>query len=220
MVRLFGHHVALPVAFLVLCEICLFVFSLLLALWVYPLFAHIPFKLEQIGKSFVVGLVTINLACLFVAGLYKRDAIRISSRLSLHLATASSLIVVAFATYLLPYSWIFHYRFSNLFALALLAVCFQLVLVFFIRAFFVNIVDIVGFKRRLLLLGEGSLAAKVQTWLAENDRGYTDVVRRDAIWQERIVPLRGRLAHSVAMAAAADPLSHRFARVCPPSQHR
>jgi sugar transferase (PEP-CTERM system associated) len=204
MVRLFGHHVALPVALLVLCELCLFLLSLLLALWVYPAFAHIPFKLEQIGKSLVVGLAAINLACLFAAGLYKRDAIRISSRLSLHLATATSLIVLAFAAYLLPYSWVYHYRFSNLFALALLAVCFQMILLFFMRAFFVNIVDIVGFKRRLLLLGEGPLAAKVQAWLAENDRGYTDVVRYDSVWQERIVPLRGR--HSAVMPAATAPL--------------
>ena len=121
------------------------------------------------------------------------------------MATATSLIVIAFAAYLLPYSWIYGYRFSNLYALALFAVCFQLILLFFIRASFVNIFDIVGFKRRLLLLGEGSLAAKVQAWLAENDRGYTDVVRYDSVWQERIVPLRGRLVRSAAMPAVTDP---------------
>jgi sugar transferase (PEP-CTERM system associated) len=208
MVRLFGHHVALPVAVLVLCELCLFLFSLLLALWVYPLFAHIPFKLEQIGKLLVVGLTAINLACLFAAGLYKRDAIRIGSRLSLHLATATSLIVLAFGTYLLAYSWVYHYRFSNLFALALVAVCIQMVLLFFIRAFFVNLFDIVGFKRRLLLLGEDSSATKVQAWLATNDRGYTDVLRYDSRSREsreHVVPLRARSTGSAAVAAVDGP---------------
>jgi sugar transferase (PEP-CTERM system associated) len=207
MVRLFGHHVPLPVALLVLCELCLFLLSLVLALWIYPAFAHSPFNLALIGSWLVASLTAINLGCLFAAGLYKRDAIRIGSRLSLHLATATSLIVIAFAAYLMPYSWVYGYRFSNLYALALLAVCFQLILLFFIRAFFVNIVDIVGFKRRILLLGEGSLANKVQGWLAENDRAYTDVVRYDPIRQEhhdRIVPLRGRLVRSAAVPAT-DP---------------
>ncbi len=210
MVRLFGHHVALPVAFLAVCELCLFFLSLVLALWIYPTFARAHFNLELIGRWWIVGLAATNLACLFAAGLYKRDAIRIGSRLSLHLATATSLSVIAFATYLLPYSWIYGYRFSSLFAITLLAVSIQLMLIFFIRAFFVNIVDVVGFKRRLLLLGEGSLAAKVQTWLAENERGYTDVVRRDAVArQDRVVPLRGRLAHSAAVAASAVSLPDR-----------
>jgi sugar transferase (PEP-CTERM system associated) len=206
-VRLFGHHVALPVAFLVLCELCLFILSVGLALWIYPTFAYTHFNFELIGGSLVASLAAINLACLFAAGLYKRDAIRLDSRLSRHLATATSLIVIAFAAYLLPYSWVYGYRFSNLYALALFAVCFQLVLVFFIRASFVNLIDIVGFRRRILLLGEGSLAAKVQAWLAENDRGYTDVVRYDSVWRDRIVPLRGRLVRSAALAAATDPSS-------------
>ena len=205
MVRLFGHHVALPVAFLAVCELFLFILSFVAALWIYPLFAHAHFNLELIGRWSVASLAAIDLACLFAAGLYKRDAIGIGSRLSPHLATATSLIVIAFAVFLLPYSWVYSYRFSSLFALTLLAVGFQLILLFFIRAFFVNIVDVVGFKRRLLLLGEGSLANKVHAWLAENDRGYTDVIRHDATWQERVAPLRGRLAHSVAMAAVADP---------------
>ena len=205
MVRILGHHIALPVALLVLCELCLFILSLVLALWIYPTFAHTHFNLELIDRWFVVSLAAINLACLFAAGLYTRDAIRIGSRLSRHLTTATSLIVIAFAAYLVPYSWVYGYRFSNLYALALFAVCFQLVLLFFIRASFVNIFDIVGFKRRVLLLGEGSLSAKVQAWLAENEPGYTDVVRYDSVWQERIVPLRGRLVRSAAMPAVIDP---------------
>jgi sugar transferase (PEP-CTERM system associated) len=177
-----------------------------LALWIYPIFAHAHFNLELIGKWSIASLAAMNLACLFAAGLYKRDAIRVSSGLSRHLATATSLIVVTFAAFLLPYSWVYSYRFSSLFALTLLAVGLQLVALFFIRAFFVSIVDVVGFKRRLLVLGEGSLAGKAHAWLTENDRGYTDVIRHNAVWPERVVPLRGRVVHSVAMAAAADPL--------------
>ena len=94
-------------ALLVLCEFCLFLLSLVLALWIYPTFAHAHFNLELIGRWLVVGLAAINLACLFAAGLYKRDAIRIGSRLSRHLTTATSLIVIAFAAYLLPYSWVY-----------------------------------------------------------------------------------------------------------------
>ena len=111
----------------------------------------------------IAGLAAINLACLFAAGLYNRDAIRVGARLSLHLATATSLMVVAFAAYLMTYSSFHAHRFSNLYAVSLLAVGFQLILLFFIRAFFVNIFDVVGFKRSLLLLGEGPLVSKAQS---------------------------------------------------------
>ena len=200
MVRLFGHHVSLPVAILVLCELCLFLLSLSVAVWVYPTFAHSSFNFDLLNSSTVIVLAAINLACLFAAGLYKRDAIRISSRLSLHLATATSLMVIAFAGYLLAYSSIYAYRFSNLYALVLLAVCIQLVLLFFIRAVFLSIFDIVGFKRCLVLLGEGPLVSKAQAWLDENERGYTDVIHYDthyeSVWQERVVPMRGRVVRS------------------------
>jgi len=206
MVRLFGHHVPVPVAILALCELCLFLLSLNVAVWLYPAFAHSSFNLDLLNNFTVIVLAAINLACLFAAGLYKRDAIRIGTRMSLHLATATSLMVVAFAAYLLAYSAIYGYRFSNLYALVLLAVCIQLVLLFFIRAVFLTIFDIVGFKRCLLLLGEGPLVSKAQAWLAENERGYTDVIHydshHDSVWQQRVVPLRGTVVRSAAVATA------------------
>ena len=213
MFRLFGHHIAVPVAILVLCELCLFIIGLVAAVWVYPAFAHSTFKLEQINVLLVVGLAAINLACLFAAGLYNRDAIRIGGRLSLPLATATSLMVVAFAAYLMAYSSFHAHRFSNLYALSLLAVGFQLILLFFVRAFFVNIFDVVGFKRSLLLLGDGPLVSKAKIWLAENERGYTDVIHydlhQDSLFQNRpkhVVQLRGHTAVVSTVESTHDPL--------------
>jgi sugar transferase (PEP-CTERM system associated) len=212
MVRLFGHHVAMPVALLVLSEFCLFLLSLSVALWVYPRFAHSSLKFELFSSSAPMVLAAINTACLFAAGLYKRDAIRVGSRLSLHLATATSLIAISFAAYLMTYSSIYAFRFSNLYALALLAVCFQLLLLFFVRAFLVNLFDIAGFKRSLMILGEGSLVSKAQAWLAENDQGYTDVIHYDwhhhSAWQnqlQHIVPLHAHRAGSAALSLAPNP---------------
>src|SRR6478672_3191101 len=123
MVRIFGHHIAVPVAILVLCEFCLFLFSLMAATWIYPSVAHSSFNLKLLDVPVTASLAAINLACLFAAGLYKRDAIHISSRLSLHLATSTALMVVAFAIFLMAFTSIYSYRFSNLYALVLLAVC-------------------------------------------------------------------------------------------------
>ena len=197
MVRLFGHHIAVPVAILVVCELCLFLLGLMAAVWVYPAFAHSAFKFDQINLLVIAGLAAINLGCLFAAGLYNRDAIRVGARLSLSLATATSLMAIAFAAYLMTYTSFHAHRFSNLYAVSLLAVGFQLILLFFIRAFFVNIFDVVGFKRSLLLLGEGPLVAKAKNWLAENERGYTDVIHYDSgydsqqtsFWQSRPKPV-------------------------------
>src|SRR5262249_4837588 len=213
MVRFLGHHIPLPVAILTLCEFCLFLFGLSVAVWIYPAFAHSGFNLHKLNGRLVVSLAAVDVACLFAAGLYTRSALRIGSRLSLHLATATSLIVFVFAAYLIAYASIYGYRFSSLYALALLAVCIQLLLLFFVRAFFVNFFDIAGFKRRLVLLGEGPLVSKAQAWLAQNDYGYTDVIHydthSDSAWQERVIPLRGRLVRATALATAPDlSLSH------------
>src|SRR4029077_2341155 len=117
--------------------------------WTYPTFARAAFATDQIDAKMIVVLTAINLASLIAAGLYKRDAITISGRLSDHLATATSLTIVGFAAYLIPYSMVQGYRFSNLYALAILTVCFQLLMLFCIRAVFVNIFDIIGIKRRI-----------------------------------------------------------------------
>ena len=51
MVRIFGHHIAVPVAVLVLCELCLFLLSLTVATWIYPTFAHSSFNLDLLNGS-------------------------------------------------------------------------------------------------------------------------------------------------------------------------
>jgi sugar transferase (PEP-CTERM system associated) len=205
MLRVFGHHIALPVALLAFCDLCLFLFGLLLATGVYPKFSGVPFHaavfITPIVTPLVAALAAINLACLVAAGLYKRDAIRVNSTVSRYLATAMSLAVVSFAAFIVPHSWLYGYRFSNVYAVALSATCFQLVLSFFLRAIVVSAFDVVGFKRRLLLLGEGPFAAKVEAWLAKNDPGYTHVIHYDSFRRERVVPLR---RSSVLMLAEAE----------------
>ena len=214
----------MPVAILVLCELGLFFFSLTIAVWIYPTFAHSSFKFELIKSPLLLGLAVINLACLFAAGLYNRDAIRIGSRMSLHLATATALIVIAFATYLMAFTSIYGHRFSNLYALSLLAVCIQFILMFFVRAFFVNIFDVVGFKRCVLLLGDGPLVAKAHAWLADNESGYTDVLRFNMVFAEskkRIAAIRSRLSRSASVATAAElSASQSSTYICRSSQHR
>ena len=202
MVRIFGHHVTLPVALLALCDLVLFLCSLQLALWTYPTFARAAFATDQIDATMIVVLTVINLASLIAAGLYKRDAITIGGRLSDHLATATSLTIVGFAAYLIPYSMVQGYRFSNLYALAILTVCFQLLMLFCVRAVFVNIFDIIGIKRRILLLGHDSLATKVETWLVKHDHpGYTDVVHYNSFRPERAVRLRWQSSTALAQTA-------------------
>ena len=51
--RLFGHHVALPVALLCLCDLFLFLCSLLLALSAYPIFSRAPFPSELIDATVI-----------------------------------------------------------------------------------------------------------------------------------------------------------------------
>ena len=55
MVRLFGHHIALPVAVLAFCDLFLFLCSLLLALWTYPMFARAAFPFGPINAPLIVA---------------------------------------------------------------------------------------------------------------------------------------------------------------------
>jgi sugar transferase (PEP-CTERM system associated) len=85
----------------------------------------------------------------------------------------------------------------------LLAVCIQLLLLFFVRAFFVNIFSVVGFKRCLLLLGEGPLVSKAEAWLAHHETGYTNVIRYDSADRHpHVAPRRGGFVSSTHAAAA------------------
>ena len=200
MVRLLGHPVALPALLLVLFDLCLFLLGLELAVWIYPTFARVPFSTGLHALPLAGSLTVINLTCLVAAGFYKRDAIGVNARVSKHAATAMALFVIASFVFLNLYSWALGQRFTNLFAVALAAACLQLILAFFVRALVVDMFDVVGFKRRLLLLGEGSVAAKVESWLDKHDPGYTDVVHYDSLRSERIVPLRWRSATVPAQA--------------------
>ena len=198
MMRLFGHHVAVPVALLAFCDLCLFLLGLVLAVWLYPTFAQAPFFTGLQAIPLAGALAAINLTCLVAAGLYTRDAITINARLSRQSATAMSLIVIASAAFLIPASWVNGQRFTNLYAIALFATCLQLGLSIVVRAVLVDRVHVVGLKRRLLLLGGNSVAAKVEAWFAQNDPGYTEIVHYDSLRPGRVVPLRRRSATVLA----------------------
>ena len=194
--RLFGHHIALPVAVLALCDLFLFLCSLLLALWTYPMFRRAGF-LSADQCPLIVALAAINLCSLVAAGLYKRDAITISGKDPHHMATATSLIIVGFAAYLIPYSIIQGYRFSNLYALAILTVCFQLVLLFCVRAIFVNAFEIV--KSSGAFCSWDMILLQPRLNLArQNDPGYTDIVHYDLLKPDKVVRFRRRSATVLA----------------------
>ena len=218
MIRVFGHHIALPVMLVAGLDVCLFFLGLVLALWLYPTIAYTGFTPGVIDTPLLLGLMAINLGCLVAAGFYNRDALLLSTRLSKHLGTALALIAVAYAVYLLAYSLAYGHRFSNLYALTLAAAFFQLIMLVFLRAFFFNVFDVVGLKRRILLLGNDAFSAKLQSWLTVHDSRYTEVIPYDAVVSERVVPLR-RGASAVALAtnpllswasaASRQPISYR-----------
>jgi sugar transferase (PEP-CTERM system associated) len=184
------QYATLPIVLLALIELSLFIGSLLLLLSLYPIFAGVPFHLQQDDGLIIAVLTGLTLACMFAAGLYNRDAFQIGAKLPWHLATSVLLAAAAFATFLIPYSLVQDVRFSNLYVLAVFASCAQSVLVFFVRALFVAIFDVVGFRRRLLLVGGGPLAAKVQSWFSERDPRYTELLEFDTVQRNTQVPER------------------------------
>ena len=174
---------------LAFCDVGFFLLGLGLAVLIYPDFAHVRFHTGLHAVPLTGMLIAIDFACLVAAGLYTRDAVHINARLLPHLATAGSMLVVVFAAFLIPYSWVHSERFSNIYAVVLFAAGVQLICSFFVRALLVDRLEMVGLKRRLLLMGANSVAGKVEAWFARGDRGYTDVIRYDSFRPERIVPL-------------------------------
>ena len=182
---------------LAICDVGLFLFGLALAVLIYPTFAEVRFTTGLHALPLTAMLAAINLTCLVAAGLYTRDAVHINARLLPHLATAGSMLVIAFAGFLIPYCWVHNERFANIYAVVLSAASVQLICSFFVRALLVDRFEKVGLKRRLLLMSANAVAGKVEAWFAKGDRGYTDVVHYDSLRPERIVPLHRR--HSSAV---------------------
>ena len=180
----------MPVVLLAFCDVGFFLLGLALAVLIYPDFAHVRFSTGLHAVPLVAMLAAVDLTCLIAAGLYTRDAVHISARLLPHLATAASMLVVAFTAFLIPYSWIHSERFSNIYAVVLFAAGLQLICSFFVRALLVDRFERIGLQRRLLLVGPNSVAGKVEAWFANSDRGYTDIIHYDSFRPERVVPLR------------------------------
>ena len=187
---------------LAFCDVGFFLLGLGLAVLIYPDFAQVRFRTGMHAVPLTATLTAIDVTCLVAAGLYTRDAVHINARLLPHLATAGSMLVVAFAGFLIPYSWIHSERFSNIYAVVLFAAGLQLICSFFVRALLVDRFEMVGLKRRLLLMSASPVAGKVEAWFARGDRGYTDIIHYDSFRPERVMPLRRK------SAAALKPLPH------------
>lgn len=198
------HHITLPVIFVALSELALFAVILILLSWIYSVFSGVAFEIGPNDRTVILILAVLNFLCMFAAGLYNRNAFHIGARLPWHLTTSVLLAATAFAAFLVPYSLIQDVRFSNTYLVAVFAAGVQLVLLIFVRALFVAIFSTVGFRRRLLVLGEGPTAEKVNAWFTETRPRYAELIDGGPFWRPRDTPLRERHGGSVVALAQHD----------------
>ena len=200
------HYITWPVIFLAFTELALFIVILLLLSRFYTVFSEAAFEFNHYDKSIITVLAALNFASMVAAGLYNRDAFHFGAGLTWNLATSVLLAAAAFAAFLIPYSIIQDVRFSSLYVVAIFAAGAQLVLLLLVRGLFVAIFNSVGFKRRLLVLGDGPLASKVDTWFSENKPRYAELIGGGPFWQPQDVPIRERHGGSVVALARHDEL--------------
>ena len=196
------HHVTFPVVLLALSELALFIGSLLLLTSAYPVFSGVAFEIDKGFGLIAAALAALNLACMYAAGLYNRDAFHIGARLPWHLATSALLSAAAFAALLVPYSLVQDVSFSNLYVVAIFAICLQLIPLFLVRGFLVALFSTVGFRRRILLLGDGPLARKVDAWFSETQPKYAELIDCGPFWQRQDFPVRERHGGGSVVALA------------------
>lgn len=217
--RLFDSQFSWPVATLALFELSLFLIGLGLALQIYPTLAQVEFDYNVVNVPLVAILAVIGYGNLFAGGLYSRDVFKLNVRLTRCLATCFSLMVVSFGFFLAVYTIFVKQNFSNIFSIVLFAACVQLFAIAVTRALFIDFFEVVGFKWRLLVLGDGAFSNKIEAWVDEHCARFAEVVRYNDAYRAQIGTQGSQMPRSVAALAVSYGFSNadllRFA-----SDHR
>lgn len=175
MVRLFGHYLSRSVIVLAIVETAALFGSVYLGAYLRLAVEGLdPIDTVETFEEYLTFVVTVQ-AVMLAFGLYQRETCRSlrQTGITLMAALPFSALVLALIFFLIPAIAVWRSVFVAAFAVTV-------VIVPLVRFAFVKIADLDRFKRRLLVLGAGRLAAKIGELEAEERSGgtvYVDFVR-------------------------------------------
>jgi len=170
MVRIFRHYVPRPILALAACELLILYLSIQTAIYL----RYAPSEgLSGTAADHIGKMVTFTLVfgvAMFALGLYQREYIRDYRIVFIRLATSctTAFVFLSLVFYLVPELSIWRSALG-------VAVGFAVVFILATRALFLNVADLSRFKRRVLVMGVGVRAARVETLANDLSRGIVVV---------------------------------------------
>lgn len=175
MLRLFGHYIPFPSVLLALGDV--FLLYIVLATASALAVATVPGTLAAHGDPQLVFMVAVlSLIILAALGLYNRAVFFRSREMISRGVVAIPVVIVACVLFVYIYSFYVQPISRYYYAIILLGIAVFFLFTFLLRGLLRNVVNLEQFKRRVLVLGTGSLAAKVDGIARETDRGHFTVV--------------------------------------------
>lgn len=175
MLKVFRHHIALPVSLLAVTEVVLFIVVIFGVQWVGAssfLMTNAPETHSPTLALFLTGVAFLSLAG---AGLYNRDVLT-DERLFLQRAGVALLLTIFAALFVFPFYGLFDpvtvEWYLGLLSFTLL-IHYPLVIVTRFGLFAFTQADI--FKKRVLILGEGTLAARLRNFVSEQSNHHLNL---------------------------------------------
>lgn len=190
MLRLFGHYIPFPSVLLALGDVILLYVVLVAATSIA--IAQAPDALEARGDpQLVVIIAVLSFLILAVLGLYNRVVFFRSREVISRGVVAVPVVVVTSVLFIYVYSYYVLPISRYYYVIILLGIAIFFLFTFLLRGLLRNVVSMEQFKRRVLVLGTGPLAAKVDGIARETDRGHFTVVGYLDIGSEEATPNLG-----------------------------
>ena len=175
MLRVFRHHIAFSTVILAAVETAL-LFAVLYALLRLALgAAPVPLAGPAQGLYLIAPITAISFVVMSAVGLYNRE-IFFDMRIVLSRAAISiAFIVVILLAVVYAYTKPFKGNYEFYYTICLASIILHLILILLIRMIFLHLINLDTFKRRVLVVGTGPLAAKIEALLGAGGHHFMAV---------------------------------------------
>ena len=175
MLRVFGHYIAYPALFLAGLEVLLFfVISYLLAVVPLGIGASVPEG--RANEELIALIAVVNFLAMVSVGLYNRSVFfRLRSSMYRE-AITFPLIFIVLCVFLYAFGVLAQYNTDPYYGVVMLAIIAFYPASSIARGVFIDVVNLDVFKRRVLVIGVGPLAARIESLVGSAHRGQFTVV--------------------------------------------
>ncbi len=187
MLRVFRHHIAFSTVILAAVETALLFAVLYALLRLAPGAAPGPLAVPARELYLIAPITAISFVVMSAVGLYNReiffDLRIVLSRAAISIAFIVVILLAVVYVYTKPPKGNYEYYYT----ICLASIILHLILILLIRMIFLHLINLDTFKRRVLVVGTGPLAAKIEALLGGGGHHFMAVGFLDPVVGERQV---------------------------------